>query len=100
MDLRFQSIFFQNEFVAEYMIDVAMCIQQEHRLQVMGADKTCKLTALRFIITARIDNDALPALIRKHIGVFLERTERKMLNIYHFLVLKQQFLRYEYSHAR
>jgi hypothetical protein len=75
-----QLVFIRYITVSQHMVDVAMGIEQLYGLQLVVTDKIREDLLLAAVVTARIDDDALPAFIVQHIGVLLELVKNKRLN--------------------
>src|ERR1051326_613398 len=74
---------FTDEFIAEYMIDMTMGVEQLHRFKPGCRNMVLQFSPLGLGITARIDDHALPRFIRKYISILLEGPEGEMVDLDH-----------------
>ena len=71
------------EGIAEYMVEVAMGIDESYGPQVFIPDKTCQRLSFCFRKTAGIENGAFACVVVHHVGVFCKRAEFESLYLRH-----------------
>jgi len=65
VEFRFKAILVEHKFVAQYMVYMAMRIEQQHRLKVVGFDKTYHHILLLARVHARVYDCALAGVIEQ-----------------------------------
>ena len=73
VELRFQAIVVEHEFVAQHMVYMAMRVEQQHRFKLVITDEVNHRVLLCRGVHARVDDGALEAVIIQNDGVFLIR---------------------------
>jgi len=73
VELWFKAILVEYEFVAQYVVYMAMRVQQQHRFKLVIADEVNHRVLLYGGVHARVNNGALQAVIIQNDGVFLVR---------------------------
>ena len=84
MRRRPDAIAFHDGFVADNMVDMAVCIDDFQRLEAVAVDKAEEAVLLIGIGAARVDDEAFKGiLVIKDVGLFHERVEDKGIEFEH-----------------
>ena len=73
VELRFQAVVIKNEFIAQYMVIMAVRIKQQGRLQVVIINKANDLVLIEGGVHTRVNNGTLAAVVMYNIGVFANK---------------------------
>ena len=82
-DIDSQAVSMKDEYVAEVMVQMAMCCQQMNGRQLMVGDILLKGLMFLFVVRATVNDDTLLRLVAYHVAVFLQGVTLYTLNVKH-----------------
>jgi hypothetical protein len=80
-----ETVFLQHQYVAENMIQMAVGVQKQNRLQSLPFKQSGKFPEFIIVVAAAIDNSTFARVVRKHKGVYRYRIENQSGYFHHII---------------